>query len=75
VSRGFAEVADVRYTAEARHWCAVALGLLDARDAVKRGLLTKDGGRDALDHYFHQIPRPGPAPQRADPGRKPRRTP
>jgi len=58
VTRGFAERADVRYTAEAPIWCGVALGVLDARDAFKRGLLTKDGGRDALDHYFHQIPRP-----------------
>jgi DNA-binding HxlR family transcriptional regulator len=58
VTRGFAEAADVRYTAETRVWCGVALGILDARDAVKRGLLTKDGERDALDHYFHQIPRP-----------------
>ena len=62
VTRGFAERADVRYTAEPRVWCGVALGLLDARDAVKRGLLIKDGGRDALDHYFHQIPHP-PAEQ------------
>jgi len=67
VWRGFADAADVRYTAEARVWCAVALGVLDARDAVKRGLLTKDGGRDALDHYFHQIPRPA---QVAPAGRK-----
>jgi DNA-binding HxlR family transcriptional regulator len=58
VTRGFAERADVRYTAESRVWCGVALGLLDARDAVKRGLLMKDGGRDALDTYFHQIPHP-----------------
>jgi len=58
VTRGFAERADVRYTAEPRVWCGVALGLLDARDAVKRGLLIKDGGRDALDTYFHQIPHP-----------------
>jgi DNA-binding HxlR family transcriptional regulator len=58
VTRGFAERADVRYTAEPRVWCGVALGLLDARDAVKRGLLIKDGGREALDHYFHQIPHP-----------------
>ena len=58
VTRGFAETADVRYTAETRVWCGVALGILDARDAVKRGLLIKDGERDALDHYFHQIPRP-----------------
>ncbi len=58
VTRGFAERADVRYTAEARLWCAVALGLLDSREAHKRELLTKDGGREALDDYFHQITRP-----------------
>ena len=58
VTRGFADRADVRYTAESRIWCGVALGMLDPRDAVKRGLLIKDGGRDALDHYFHQIPHP-----------------
>jgi DNA-binding HxlR family transcriptional regulator len=55
----FAERADVRYTAEARLWCAVALGVLDARDAVKRGLMTKDGSDDAMDHYFHQLSRGG----------------
>ena len=33
-----------------------ALGVRDARDAVKSGLLTKEGGRQALDHYFHQVP-------------------
>lgn len=54
VARGFAERADVRYTADARAWCGVALGLLDARDVVKKGLMTKDGGSQALDHYFHQ---------------------
>jgi DNA-binding HxlR family transcriptional regulator len=75
VSPGFAERADVRYTAEARVWCAVALGLLDARDAVKRGFLTKDGGPDALDRYFHQIARPSGAespatvPRAGGPGR------
>ncbi len=58
VSRGFAERADVRYTADARAWCAVALGLLDARDAVKQGLMTKDGGREALDHFFDQVSTP-----------------
>lgn len=58
VSAGFAERADVRYTADARVWCGVALGLVDARDAIKRGLMTKEGGRDAMDHYFHQIARP-----------------
>ena len=55
VEEGFAERADVRYTAEARVWCGVALGFVDGRDAIKRGLMTKDGGRDALDHYFHQV--------------------
>jgi DNA-binding HxlR family transcriptional regulator len=75
VARGFADVADVRYTAEARTWCGVALGLLDPRDAVKRGLLTKDGGREALDHYFHQIPRPTGEPPPSGPARRRRRTP
>jgi len=60
VTRGFAERADVRYTAEARDWCALALGRLDARDAAKRGLLKKDGGPEAMDFYFHQIARGGP---------------
>ena len=35
----------------------MALGLADARDLVKRGLLTKDGGPAAMDHYFDQIDR------------------
>jgi len=55
VEDGFAERADVRYTADARVWCGVALGFVDGRDAIKRGLMTKDGGRDAMDHYFHQV--------------------
>ncbi|HEY8123572.1 MAG TPA: winged helix-turn-helix transcriptional regulator [Myxococcota bacterium] len=58
VALGFAANADVRYTAETRVWCAVALGFLDPRDARKRGLLQKEGGREALDHFFHQIARP-----------------
>jgi hypothetical protein len=75
VTRGFAETADVRYTAETPVWCGVALGILDARDAVKRGLLIKDGGRDALDHYFHQIPRPtANASERSGSARKTRRS-
>ena len=68
VTPGFATKADVRYTADARAWCGVALGMLDPRDAFKRGLMTKEGGREALDHYFHQIhknARPEDA-QRAD---------
>lgn len=58
VESGFASGADVRYTADARVWCAVALGLLDARDAAKRGLLEKEGSREAMDPYFHQLARP-----------------
>lgn len=55
VHSGFAEHADVRYTADARVWCAVALGLADASDLYKRGLLVKEGSRVAMDRYFHQV--------------------
>ncbi len=58
VTPGFAERADVRYTADASLWCGIALGLVDASDAFRRGLLTKEGGRDAMDHYFHQVSTP-----------------
>jgi hypothetical protein len=34
----------------------VALGLRDARDVYRRGLMKKEGSREALDHYFHQVP-------------------
>ena len=57
VREGFAERADVRYTAEARLWCAVALGIAEAKAVVRDGLMNKDGGREALDFYFHQINR------------------
>ncbi len=66
VEQAFAEHADVRYTADAKVWCAMALGLADARDLVKRGLLTKDGGPAAMDHYFHQISHPNRLPVAAD---------
>ncbi len=52
---GFAERADVRYTADARLWCAVALGSQDTRTLYRQGLITKDGGRERMDHYFYQI--------------------
>ena len=61
VRSGFAERADVRYTAEARDWCGLALNLADARDLYKRGLITKEGGFEAMDHYFHQVPQIPPA--------------
>lgn len=63
VQAGFSAHADVRYTADARVWCGVALGLVDPRQARARGQLVKEGGRQAMDHYFHQIARPaGAAP-------------
>ncbi len=58
----FAEGADVRYTATARDWCATALGILDAKDAVKRGLLHKEGGPQAIDQFFYMIARPDESP-------------
>lgn len=66
VEPGFAEGADVRYTADARVWCGVCLGLVDARDLAKRGLLVKEGGRQSLAWYFHQIGAP-PGRRPADP--------
>lgn len=54
----FAENADVRYTADAQVWCGVALGLLDAREVFRRGLMSKEGGREAMDTYFHQVQEP-----------------
>ena len=39
-------------------WCGVALGLTDPRDLIRSGLMTKDGGDIAMDHYFYQISRP-----------------
>lgn len=58
VREGFAERADVRYTADARVWCSVALGLADAKAVYRDGQMHKDGGREAMDYYFHQIARP-----------------
>jgi DNA-binding HxlR family transcriptional regulator len=67
VEPGFADRADVRYTADARVWCGVALGFLDGRDAIRRGLMRKDGARAALDHYFHQVATPKVAAPEAAP--------
>lgn len=67
----FADRADVRYTAEARVWCGVALGLADARDMHKRGLLTKDGAEYAMNEFFHQIARDGSGFALDDDGSKP----
>ena len=57
VRPGFAEHADVRYTVDTRVWCAVALGIADAGEMVRQGMMSKDGGRPAMDYYFYQIAR------------------
>ena len=57
VAPGFAERAHVRYTAEARVWCGLALGLLDAKQLFAEGLLSKEGGHEAMDRFFHQVSR------------------
>ena len=62
VREDFAAGADVRYTASARDWCAVAIGVLDAKEAVKRGLLHKEGGPQAMDDFFFQVARPEGVP-------------
>ncbi len=55
VVEGFAEGADARYTATARDWCGVALGVTNAREAFRQGLLRKEGAGIAMDEFFHQI--------------------
>jgi DNA-binding HxlR family transcriptional regulator len=55
VHAGFTDNADVRYTADARDWCSLALGLAEASDLYQRGLIAKEGSREAMDHYFHQV--------------------
>jgi len=62
IHQDFAEGADVRYTVDAKTWCGLALGLADARDLVRSGAMTKEGGDAAMDHYFHQIHRSGDDP-------------
>jgi DNA-binding HxlR family transcriptional regulator/putative sterol carrier protein len=54
VREGFAGQADVRYTALARDWCALALGRLDDRQALASGRLAKEGPGGSLAWYFHQ---------------------
>jgi len=57
VHPGFAAGADVRYTASARDWCGVALGIIDAKEAVRDGRLHKEGGPEAMDEFFFQVAR------------------
>jgi DNA-binding HxlR family transcriptional regulator len=54
VSEGFAERADVRYTADAHEWCLLAIGVEDDREAVRTGRLTKDGLGGSMAWYFYQ---------------------
>ena len=67
VVQGFAEQADVRYTADARTWCAIALGIADASEAHRTGKLAKDGGSEAMDHFFFQIARTPSEPKETQP--------
>ncbi len=59
VHEGFAEHADVRYTADAADWVRVALGTLDDREAFESGRLIKDGEGGSMAWYFHQVRQPG----------------
>jgi len=38
---------------------------VSAREMHRQGLMSKEGGRQALDHYFHQVPHPGRAKEKA----------
>ena len=58
VREGFADHADVRYTADARDWCLLALGRMNDREAFQSGRLKKDGEGRSLAWYFHQPPAP-----------------
>jgi DNA-binding HxlR family transcriptional regulator len=60
VDEGFAEHAQVRYTADARDWCLLALGMTDDREAVQGGRLIKDGQGGSIAWYFYQPARPEP---------------
>lgn len=69
VIAGFTADADVRYTADARLWCGVALGLIDAREVHAKGQFLKEGGSEAMDRYFHQVSRPPKTAEATDPRR------
>ncbi len=65
VTQGFAAKADVRYTTDARTWCAIALGIADAGEAFRNGSLAKDGDHHAMDDFFYQIARTPPAAEKS----------
>jgi len=54
VLEGFADHADVRYTADAYDWCRLALGHINDREAFQSGRLKKDGEGRSLAWFFHQ---------------------
>lgn len=54
VHEGYAARAQVRYTADARDWTLLAIGLMDDREAAADGRLTKDGQGGSIAWYFHQ---------------------
>ncbi len=54
VAEGFAERADIRYTADAHEWCLLAIGVADDREAARTGRLTKDGIGGSMAWYFYQ---------------------
>jgi len=58
VEEGFADHADVRYTADARDWTLLALGLMDDRKAHEQGRLIKDGSGGSMAWYFYQPAEP-----------------
>ncbi|MCZ6571436.1 MAG: winged helix-turn-helix transcriptional regulator [Deltaproteobacteria bacterium] len=58
VEEGFADHADVRYTADARDWTSLALGFTDDRKAYEQGRLIKDGVGGSMAWYFYQPANP-----------------
>jgi len=58
VREGFADRADVRYTADAVDWCRIVFHVLDDRKAVRDGRLIKDGKGGSMAWYFYQPPTP-----------------
>ena len=62
VREGFADHADVRYTADAVDWCRIVFHILDDREAARDGRLVKDGKGGSMAWYFNQPPTPPAAP-------------
>ena len=54
VREGFAERADIRYTADASDWTLLALGFINDRKAFVEGQLIKEGSGGSMAWYFYQ---------------------